>query len=163
MELSWILFFCKLVTHLIFMWLTGGSCQRIWYTSAVSAFLDLGKATKPHLSSQSAIVTTGGSTDCKYFIFHFFLAIIYSFLILKIDAVCFRLRLMGALWIPECVMPSLHCLTWNFFEESSLLKKRWNGNCFLQSCKLDFVESFRGLIFLNWVGWSVDLTNLLWA
>ncbi len=51
---------------LILRWFTGGGCQRVWHTSAMSAILDLGKAAKPYVSSQSTIDTSGGSTICNY-------------------------------------------------------------------------------------------------
>lgn len=49
------------------IWFTGGSCKRVWNTSAVSAVLDLGKTTKPYISSQPTIAAPWGSTDCKFF------------------------------------------------------------------------------------------------
>ncbi|CAL5363268.1 unnamed protein product [Camellia sinensis] len=40
----------------------GGSCQRVWYTSAISTFLAVGKAPKSHIPSKSPVDTTRGNS-----------------------------------------------------------------------------------------------------
>lgn len=44
----------------------GRGSQRVWCPSSITAVLDLGKASKPYLSSQSSPVTSWGITDGSY-------------------------------------------------------------------------------------------------
>lgn len=60
-------------------WFTGGGGQSVWHTSAISAILDLGKAAKPYISSQSTIDPSGGSTICNYVLVCFSCYIFFSY------------------------------------------------------------------------------------
>lgn len=60
-------------------WFTGGGCQSVGHTSAISAILDLGKAAKSYISSQSTIDPSGGSTICNYVLVCFSCYIFFSY------------------------------------------------------------------------------------
>lgn len=72
------LIFCFCIS-LNLRWFTGGGCQSAWHTSAISAILDLGKAAKPYISSQSTIDPSGGSTICNYVLVCFSCNIFFSY------------------------------------------------------------------------------------